>query len=225
LVVLLGRGFWAAGVGSGGGARGTMFGGLFSSFDKGKTKAQLRLAMNRLTLLQNKKRGQLDVYERKIRDLLVAGKREQAEVTAEHIIRERDESDAYELLQMQCDQLLARFQFVEREKELVEDVRELVLTIVWASPRISEVQELRFVREQFVSKYSKKVIESYLKVMLGGERDWGAGAGGRLGCACSARAHARVRLCTCTLRRTNTGQTRNAGCRWSMTTPSSRCAT
>ena len=152
-----------------------MFGGLFSSFDKGKTKAQLRLAMNRLTLLQNKKRGQLDVYERKIRDLLVAGKREQAEVTAEHIIRERDESDAYELLQMQCDQLLARFQFVEREKELVEDVRELVLTIVWASPRISEVQELQFVREQFVSKYSKKVIESYLKVMLGG-RETGARA-------------------------------------------------
>ena len=51
------------------------------------------------------------------------GKKEQAEVKAEHIIRERDESDAYELLQMQCDLLIARFQFVEREKELVEDVR------------------------------------------------------------------------------------------------------
>ena len=79
---------------------------------------------------------------------------------------------------------------------------ELVLTIIWSAPRISDVQEvlfllahfmfrkknlksqrpelfyvllgwgtdfpeflqLRFVREQFVNKYSKKVIESYLKV-------------------------------------------------------------
>jgi len=31
--------------------------------------------------------------------------------------------DRYELISMQCDLLTARFQFVEREKELVEDVK------------------------------------------------------------------------------------------------------
>ncbi len=198
-----------------------MFGGLFSSFDKGKTKAQLKLAMNRLNLLQNKKRSQLDAYERQIRDLLVAGKREQAEVKAEHVIRERDESDAYELLHMMCDQLIARFQFVEREKELVEDIRELVLTIIWSAPRISEVQELSFVREQFVSKYSKKVIESYLKVTLrGGET--GARARKDAGDARVLRGRTRARASA----PANSGaRTWHAGRRWSMMTPSSRCAT
>jgi hypothetical protein len=37
--------------------------------------AQLKLAMNRLNLLQNKKRSLVDALERQIKDLLVAGVR------------------------------------------------------------------------------------------------------------------------------------------------------
>jgi len=35
-----------------------------------------------------------------------------------------------------------QLQVVEREKELVEDVKESVLTIIWAAPRCSDVQEV-----------------------------------------------------------------------------------
>jgi hypothetical protein len=102
-----------------------MFGGMFSSFDKNKTKAQLKLgacmppvravccarapirglvaysfaldagaAINRLNLLRHKKRNSVDVFERQIKDLLQAGKIEQAKIKAEHVIRENDEGDA-----------------------------------------------------------------------------------------------------------------------------------
>ncbi len=43
------------------------------------------------------------------------------------------QADAYEMIAMQCDLLTARFQFVEREKELVDDVKELVLTLIWGA--------------------------------------------------------------------------------------------
>mmetsp|Transcript_37527 Transcript_37527/g.118359 ORF Transcript_37527/g.118359 Transcript_37527/m.118359 type:complete len:265 (+) Transcript_37527:592-1386(+) len=65
----------------------------------------------------------------------------------------------------QCELLLARFQLVESEKHLSDDVKEMVLTLIWAAPRLGEdVKELIKVKEQFISRYGRKAIEEAMKV-------------------------------------------------------------
>jgi len=51
-------------------------------------------AINRLSLLRNKKRSQVDILRRQIKELLEAGKVEQAQIKAEQVIREGDVADA-----------------------------------------------------------------------------------------------------------------------------------
>ena len=47
---------------------------------------------------------------------------------------------------------VVQLQVVEREKELVEDVKESVLTIIWAAPRCSDVQEVFYKKERALQK-------------------------------------------------------------------------
>ena len=132
-----------------------------------------RAAINRLNLLCNKKKSEVEKCRHEIKDLLERGAAaqgrareslyEKAQIKAERVIREEDMSFAFDLLATQCDLLVTRFEFVEREKELVEDVKEIVLTLIWAAPRMTDVEELKFIREQLVRKYSRKVIEEHLK--------------------------------------------------------------
>jgi len=51
-------------------------------------------AINRLSLLRNKKRSQVDILRRQIKELLEAGKVEQAQIKAEQVIREGNVADA-----------------------------------------------------------------------------------------------------------------------------------
>jgi vacuolar protein sorting-associated protein IST1 len=78
-------------------------------FNPTKTKVQLKLALNRLSLLQQKKTVQNQNMRREIGQLLKQSKYESARVRVEHIIREDFLVEALELLHLYVDMLLARF--------------------------------------------------------------------------------------------------------------------
>lgn len=78
-------------------------------FNPTKTKVQLKLALNRLSLLQQKKTVQNQNMRREIGQLLKQTKYESARVRVEHIIREDYLIEALELLHLYVDMLLARF--------------------------------------------------------------------------------------------------------------------
>ncbi|KAK4003203.1 IST1 homolog [Daphnia magna] len=129
-------------------------------FDSGpnysKLKTNLRLAVNRLKLLE-KKNTELALKARKeIADYIAAGKAERAKIRVEQIIREDYLVEAMEILEMYCDLLLARFGLVQQMKTLDEGLAEAISSLIWVAPRMqADVAELKIIAEQLGIKYGK----------------------------------------------------------------------
>ncbi|RNA37009.1 IST1 -like protein [Brachionus plicatilis] len=126
-----------------------------------KLKTNLKLAIQRLKLLEKKKTELSLKSRREIADYIQANKADRARIRVEHIIREDNYVEAMEMLEMFCDLLLARFGLIEKMKELDPGLDEAIGTLVWASPRISnDIQEFKLIGDAFSQKYGKKYADA-----------------------------------------------------------------
>lgn len=121
-----------------------------------KLKTNLRLAVNRLKLLE-KKKSELALKARKeIADYIAIGKPDRARIRVEHIIREDYLVEAMELIEMYCDLLLARFGLIQQMKTLDEGLAEAISSLIWVAPRLqTDVQELKVISDLLIYKYGK----------------------------------------------------------------------
>ncbi|KAI1286774.1 IST1 -like protein [Halotydeus destructor] len=128
-----------------------------STSNYSKLKTNLRLAVNRLKLLE-KKKAELAMKARKeIADYISAGKYERAKIRVEHIIREDYMVEAMEVVEMYCDLLLARFGLIQQMKTLDEGLAEPVSSLIWVAPRLqADVAELKVIADMFTFKYGKQ---------------------------------------------------------------------
>jgi len=121
-----------------------------------KLKTNLRLAIQRLKLLEKKKSEMALKSRKEIADYLAAGKVERAKIRVEHIIREDYLVEAMEILEMFCDLLLARFGLIQQMKTLDDGLAEAISSLIWVAPRMqADIQELKIVDDQFAAKYGK----------------------------------------------------------------------
>uniref|UniRef100_U5EYT4 IST1 homolog n=1 Tax=Corethrella appendiculata TaxID=1370023 RepID=U5EYT4_9DIPT len=126
-----------------------------------KLKTHLRLAVNRLKLLEKKKTELAQKARKEIADYIAIGKPERARIRVEHIIREDYLVEAMEIVEMYCDLILARFGLVTQLKELDEGIAEAVSTIIWVAPRLqADVAELKVISDLFTTKYGKPFAEN-----------------------------------------------------------------
>jgi len=131
-----------------------------------KLKVQLRLAVSRLKMLQNKKASINAQQRREIASLLEKGKEESARIRVEHIIREDYTIEALEMVEIYCEMLLARFGLIEQMKQIDPSLIEAASSIIFSSYRC-EVQELGVIKDQLVSKYGKKFGEEAIENKCG----------------------------------------------------------
>ncbi|XP_031620956.1 IST1 homolog isoform X3 [Contarinia nasturtii] len=125
-----------------------------------KLKTNLRLAVNRLRLLEKKKTELAQKSRKEIADYLSTGKIERAKIRVEHIIREDYLVEGMEVVEMYCDLLLARYGLLQQMKELDENIAEPVASLIWVSPRLqAEVEELRVIADILTTKYGKEYAE------------------------------------------------------------------
>lgn len=125
-----------------------------------KLKTNLRLAVNRLRLLEKKKTELAQKSRKEIADYLATGKIERAKIRVEHIIREDYLVEAMEVVEMYCDMLLARYGLLQQMKELDENIAEPVASLIWVAPRLqAEVEELRIVADVLTKKYGNEYAE------------------------------------------------------------------
>lgn len=82
----------------------------------GKLKTNLRLAIQRLKLLEKKKTEIAQKTRKEIADYIAAGKAERAKIRVEYIIREDYMVEALELIEMYCDIMLSRFGLITQTK-------------------------------------------------------------------------------------------------------------
>ncbi|OWR45130.1 IST1 homolog [Danaus plexippus] len=121
-----------------------------------KLKTHLRLAINRLKLLEKKKTELAQKARKEIAEYIAAGKSERAKIRVEHIIREDYMVEAMEIVEMYCDLILARFGLVTQMKELDDGLSEAISTLIWVAPRMhTDVQELKVISDLLTAKYGK----------------------------------------------------------------------
>ncbi|RKO98571.1 hypothetical protein CXG81DRAFT_15745, partial [Caulochytrium protostelioides] len=128
-------------------------------FNANKTKVQLKLAVGRLKLMQQKKGAANAAAKREIASLLEAGKEESARVRVEHVIREDFTIEAYEMLELYSELLLTRWGLVETVRHCDDGIAESVHTLMYAAPRC-DIKELAQVREGLVAKYGKDLAQA-----------------------------------------------------------------
>ncbi|XP_073055116.1 uncharacterized protein [Primulina eburnea] len=123
-----------------------------------KCKTCLTLAISRIKLLQNKREAQLKAMKKEIAQFLVAGQESIARIRVEHIIREQNTWESYEIIELFCEFVLARVPILESQRDCPIELREAVASIIFAAPKCSDLPDLLHVRNLFAAKYGKEFI-------------------------------------------------------------------
>ncbi|KAG8853128.1 hypothetical protein FRB96_008379 [Tulasnella sp. 330] len=120
-----------------------------------RTKVQLRLAVQRLRGLEEKKEALAKKARRDIATLLEKGKVDTAKLRVETMINEDLSLELLELLELYCELLVARFGILDMNtREPDPAINEAVCSIIHAAPR-TEVKELHVLREMLTHKYGR----------------------------------------------------------------------
>lgn len=126
-------------------------------FDGNKTKVQLKMLLNRLTLLSSKKTNLAKGEKRKIAMLLRDSKEANARILVEHIIREDYTLEAYECLRQYAELLIARLNVMITDHQLKPEIERSVNTLLYAGYLMgNEIDELKALLIQFSAKYGKE---------------------------------------------------------------------
>ena len=133
-----------------------------------KLKTNLRLAINRLKLLEKKKTELAQKARKEIADIIAVGKAERAKIRIEHIIREDYLVEAMEIVECYCDMLLARMGLIQQVKTLDEGLAEPISSIIWVAPRMqADVAELQVISAQLTAKYGKEYMQASRENSIG----------------------------------------------------------
>ncbi|KAA1471412.1 DUF292-domain-containing protein [Dentipellis sp. KUC8613] len=123
-----------------------------------KAKVQLRLSVQRLRTLQEKKEAQAKATRRDVATLLERGKLETARIKVENIINEDIYLELLELLELYCELLIARFGLLDQNtREPDTAVSEGVCAIIHAAPRteLKGAFQLHILRDLLMHKYGR----------------------------------------------------------------------
>ncbi|KAG0594399.1 hypothetical protein M758_UG074200 [Ceratodon purpureus] len=129
---------------------------LGKGFKAQKCKTLLRLAMARIKLLRNKREIQVKQMRKEISQLLTTGQEPSARIRVEHIIREQNILAAYDILELFCELVAVRLPIIESQKNCPLDLKEAISSLIFASPRCSDLPELLQIRQLFAAKYGKE---------------------------------------------------------------------
>eukprot|EP00252_Welwitschia_mirabilis_P015389 TRINITY_DN3382_c0_g1_i1.p1 TRINITY_DN3382_c0_g1~~TRINITY_DN3382_c0_g1_i1.p1 ORF type:complete len:693 (-),score=175.94 TRINITY_DN3382_c0_g1_i1:439-2517(-) len=129
-------------------------------FKAAKCKTALKLTIPRIKLLRNKREVQLKQMRREIAQLLQSGQELTARIRVEHIIREQNIMDAYEIIELFCELVAVRLPIIETQRECPLDLKEAIASLCFAAPRCSDLSELLQIQSMFAAKYGKEFVAS-----------------------------------------------------------------
>ncbi|KAK5998518.1 IST1-like protein [Cladobotryum mycophilum] len=121
-----------------------------------KLKVQLKLAIARLRMVQQRDEQLGKTHRRAMAQLLEAGKEDSATIRVENIIRADITSELHELLELYCELLLARAGLLDGPV-CDPGLEEAVKSLIYAAPK-TEIKELVTVRTLLVEKYGKEFV-------------------------------------------------------------------
>ncbi|GBG83428.1 hypothetical protein CBR_g37141 [Chara braunii] len=138
---------------------------LSSKFKGSKCKTQLKLCVGRIKLLRNKRGLTVKELRKGIAELLRTNQEAAATIRVEHVFREEAVMDAYDALELFCEQVSVRMHMIEASRECPPDLKEAISSLIFAAPRCPDLPELMQVRSLFASKYGKEFVAAASELM------------------------------------------------------------
>ncbi|OAA32240.1 hypothetical protein AAL_01572 [Moelleriella libera RCEF 2490] len=121
-----------------------------------KLKVQLKLAIARLRMVQQRDEQMGKTQQRAMAQLLESGKIDSATIRVENIIRSDITTELHEMLELYCELLLARAGLME-SSVCDPGLEEAIKSIIYAAPK-TEIKELAAVRQLLGEKYGKEFV-------------------------------------------------------------------
>lgn len=119
-------------------------------------KVQLKLAIARLRMVQQRDEQMGKTQQRAMAQLLESGKIDSATIRVENIIRSDITTELHEMLELYCELLLARAGLME-SSVCDPGLEEAIKSIIYAAPK-TEIKELAAVRQLLGEKYGKEFV-------------------------------------------------------------------
>ncbi|CAN6680560.1 unnamed protein product [Malus baccata var. baccata] len=127
-------------------------------------KMQAKMAVARIKLLRNKRQVVVKQMRRDIALLLQSGQDATARIRVEHVIREQNVLAANEFIELFCELVVSRLSIIAKQRECPPDLKEGIASLIFASPRCSEIPELIALRNIFEKKYGKDFVSAAVDV-------------------------------------------------------------
>ncbi|XP_011007786.1 PREDICTED: uncharacterized protein LOC105113336 isoform X2 [Populus euphratica] len=129
-------------------------------FNSSKCKTAAKMAVARIKLLRNKREAVMRQMRRDIAVLLQSGQDATARIRVEHVIREQNVLAANEFIELFCELVVSRLSIIAKRRECPADLKEGIASLIFASPRCSEIPELVALRKIFEKKYGKDFVSA-----------------------------------------------------------------
>lgn len=124
------------------------------------SKTAAKMAVARIKLLRNKREAVMRQMRRDIALLLQSGQDATARIRVEHVIREQNVLAANEFIELFCELVVSRLSIIAKRRECPADLKEGIASLIFASPRCSEIPELVALRKIFEKKYGKDFVSA-----------------------------------------------------------------
>ncbi|XP_031276051.1 IST1-like protein [Pistacia vera] len=129
-------------------------------FSSSKCKTAAKMAVARIKLLRNKRQAVVKQMRRDIALLLESKQDATARIRVEHVIREQNVLAANEFIELFCELIVSRLTIIAKQRECPVDLKEGIASVIFASPRCSEIPELAAMRNIFEKKYGKDFVSA-----------------------------------------------------------------
>ncbi|KAF9678617.1 hypothetical protein SADUNF_Sadunf07G0053100 [Salix dunnii] len=129
-------------------------------FNSSKCKTAAKMAVARIKLLRNKREAVMRQMRKDIALLLRSGQDATARIRVEHVIREQNVLAANEFIELFCELVVSRLSIIAKRRECPADLKEGIASLIFASPRCSEIPELVALRKIFEKKYGKDFVSA-----------------------------------------------------------------
>ena len=129
-------------------------------FNSVKFKANLKMAVQRIRMIQNKRVNSVKQQRKQLAELLNIGKLDSCRIRVEGLIREDLSIEGLELLALFTELVVSRVNVIIESKTCPTDLKESLTSMLWASTRIGDdIAEFNAVRQQIGIKYGKDFVQ------------------------------------------------------------------
>lgn len=133
------------------------FGSLLGrSLKTSKFKPLVSLAISRLAVLKNQRQVRFSQARSDVLQLLQLGNHDRALLRVEHVIKEQNMLDVYDMIEKYCNLLIERTHLIEHERECPEELREATSGLLFAASRCGDFPELHEIRAILTSHFGKE---------------------------------------------------------------------